>query len=182
MDTRKGIALLLVIGLAIGWSIFFTGFLGTKAEVNPPAKIDSCAANGETQYFFATGQTVWLRGEGFNASTTYDVYVVVYGSCPIGELLPPSRVPGTTNQVTTDASGEFLVYVWHTAQHGTYDIIIDIEGDGVHTVADPMVVSTVGTAGIFVTPEYEYGALLAVAACFAAFAIIERKNIHIPKH
>jgi hypothetical protein len=187
MNNRSILAIILIGGLIAGLSLFFVlGFLNFGAESReetPAPKIISCDSSGAEKNFFITGETIYFKGSGFNANITAYVYVVSDVNWTDGMPIP-ARVANTTTEVATDASGNFgVTKVWHSAVHGQYDIVVDTNGDGKYNSAIDALDNNniVGAAGFLVTPEYPLGAVLALAACFAAFAVINRKSLSLPK-
>ncbi|MCW4044837.1 MAG: DNRLRE domain-containing protein [Candidatus Bathyarchaeota archaeon] len=148
--------------------------------------IESCDAEGNEKDIFQLTDDVWATGEGFEASTSYPIYVVSDAAWTDGMHIPDS-VSGTISTVYTEENGVIMrqTPVWnHPLTPGKYDIVIDVNSNGVYDsgidVLDDNDIQV--TAGFFVIPEYAFGALISLAACFAAFAVFKsRLNLLHPK-
>ena len=174
-------AIILVIGLAVGWSIYFFSFINVQTHANVTASIQSCNSNGGETLYFSTGDPVYAKGTNFD-SGTYNIYIVAQNEVCDGMPLSGSAIVSTT--VSVGSSGTFTEVVWPSATHGSYYIIVDynpadgpVKGDGMYNAGDLLGGFVNGTSGVFVAPEYEFGALLALAACFAAFIVVKRKSL-----
>jgi hypothetical protein len=68
--------------------------------------------------------------------------------------------------------------VWNNAQPGKYDIIVDVNNNGKYDAATDALDDNdiLVTAGFFVVPEYPFGGLLALAACFVGFAAFKKRR------
>jgi hypothetical protein len=126
---------------------------------------------------YMQGEQVIVRGKTENKSTTLDIYLVADIDWVNGQTIP-ARVPGTLTTVTTDSNGLIQpIVIWASAQPGKYDIFVDTNNNGVYNpVKDALWDNQVTTEGFFVAPEYGFGALLALSACFAALVVIKRKQ------
>jgi hypothetical protein len=95
--------------------------------------IESCNPNGVKKDYFVVGNELYVVGTGYLSCTTYDVYLVEDVTWVDGLAIPP-RVPGTTTTVTSDSNGDIPpTLLWDDPlKQGKYDIIVDIDGDGLY--------------------------------------------------
>jgi len=131
---------------------------------------------------FGVGDKVCVIGDGFVPDTEYEVQVVNDTDWTDGMTIP-SYIAKTT--VTTDSWGGILdAYpVWNGATPGKYDIVVDVDGDGLYYAeADALDDSDIEvTAGFFVVPEVPLGTLMASLAmiiglaCYFAIPKIRKK-------
>jgi len=176
-----------------GWKIVTDGAVAVRAKeygyatapvleigfLNP--SIESCNIDGDTTDTFELTDDVYVKGNWFRSNWKYNISVVEDVTWFNGMEIP-SAVPYTINEIVTDEYGE----VWPTEAWltpltpGKYDIIVDVGGDGYFNAGiDTIDDVDISTAGFLVVPEYMFGGLLAVAACFAAFAISRRPRLNL---
>ncbi|MCW4030555.1 MAG: hypothetical protein NWE92_13030 [Candidatus Bathyarchaeota archaeon] len=142
--------------------------------------IQSCDQFGNLKDTFNLGEPVAVKGTGYDPLKTYNVYLVDDTEWTEGMSIP-SRVTSTTNTITTQSDGTLgTPVIYSNPAPGKYDIIIDVNANGLYDSGiDTLLNNQVEvTAGIFVLPEYAYGALLALIACFAAFIIIKKPRLN----
>jgi hypothetical protein len=142
--------------------------------------IASCDQYGNSKDTFNLGEAVAVKGTGYDPLKTYNIYLVDDTEWTEGMSIP-SRVASTTNTITTQSDGTLgTPIIYSNPAPGTYDILIDVNGNGLYDSGiDTLLNNQVQvTAGIFVVPEYAYGALLALIACFAAFIIIKKPKLN----
>lgn len=155
----------------------------------PPAPtIESSDAPGNVTNVFDIPDTVHVIGNGYSASTTYDLYIVEDQATWTDGMTIPTRVPGTATTVTSNASGNIPPSaVWSPPlTPGNYDIVVDVNGNGAYDVdVDTLDDSDIQiTAGFNVIPEFPSGimALASMMALVAYIAILksgpERKYVH----
>ena len=140
--------------------------------------IDSCDSAGVKTDTFNPGEEIWvMRSNGYSPSTTYPLFVVTDIEWTNDFAIPP-RVDGTETTVTSNPDGSILAKVWTSALPGTYDIVIDYDGDDFYDEGtDPLDNNqVVETAGFFVIPEYILGTILTFAVCLAGFAIYRKSK------
>jgi hypothetical protein len=129
--------------------------------INPPSTplaFKTCDNTGTATSNFASDNDVYFTANGLLASTAYSMYVVQDVNWGIGMTIP-TRVSGTTIRVTTNSSGGINpTNIYTNAQAGKYDIVIDTNNNGIFDGADLLIDNVVTTAGLFVLPEYVYGA------------------------
>lgn len=150
---------------------------------------------------FLVGEDAYARGGGYQPNTQYFIMVFDDGLCYsnppadhpndivwTGGMPIPSGPIISVVTVTTDALGNIPLtrVVTSVGPVGQcYDMVVDVNGNGVYNVGvdalDDNDTCHHDMAGFFVVPEYALGALLALVACFAAFVVIKRKDIHSPQ-
>ncbi len=154
---------------------------------NPPTTPLTCKttdATGTAQSTYNSGETVYFTATGLSASQTYPIYVVQDVASWTARVPLPTRVSGTATSITTDGSGNFApTSIYPNAAPGKYDVIVDVDSDGIYDEGDLLINNLVTTGGVFVVPEYSVGALFAVVACFAAFIAYStlKKGTGIPQ-
>ena len=148
------------------------------ANVNYEITIDTCDVTGQTKNTFNPTEQVYLKGTNGATSTTYPVYIVSDETSWTDGKQIPSAIPGTTTQVTTDASGNIATTIgWTNPSPGKYDVVLDINKNGVYDVGtDALLNDIVTTGGFFVVPEYALGGLAALAACFMGFIAFKKRS------
>jgi hypothetical protein len=133
--------------------------------------IESSDSTGAKKDTFALIDDVYTTGDGYQASTTYDVYLVKDVMWIDGMAIPPP-VPGTTSTLTADASGNIPpTLLWsNPLVPGKYDIVVDVDGDGLYYAeSDALDDNDIEvTAGFFVIPELPLGTVLASLSMFVA--------------
>jgi len=154
-------------------------------EVNytPSSTIESCDSFGTTKDTFDLDNNVYVKGSIPNQlyldtqsrnARTYPIYVVEDSTWSDDMPIPP-RVPGTEISVTPDPSGNIdPTLVWNSPlTPGKYDIVVDVNNNGFYDVGiDALDDSDIEvSAGFFVIPEFWFGTILGLAACFSALAV-----------
>jgi len=143
--------------------------------------IESCDSTGATKNKFDLMEEVYVIGNGYLPSTTYDLYVVVDEAVWSDGMTIPARVSGTATTVSSDAGGNVqTTLVWSSPLvPRKYDIVVDVNGNGQYDAGiDALDDSDIlVTAGFFVIPETPLGTLMASLAMTFALACC----INIPK-
>jgi hypothetical protein len=152
----------------------------TWADLTFPtlATIESCDSLGVTQNTFHPSEEVYVVGNGYAPSTiaviTYPIYVVEDVTW-VDDMSIPDRVSGTVTTVSSDSLGNVIpTLVWNSPLiPGKYDIVVDVNYNGFYDVGiDALDDSDIEvTAGFFVIPEFYFGPILGLAACFSALAV-----------
>ncbi len=155
-------------------------------------QVMSCDSSGAVKSHFERVEPIYIKGSGFNASTTYNVYFVNDFDWPVPYHASfPSRIAGTSGTITTNSEGGFGPdVVWNSAKFGYYDVIIDVNGNGIYDRLIDVVCSGIICADrvvllstdLFIVPEYAFGALLAFLACFTAFVLVKCKSNPFPRN
>jgi hypothetical protein len=144
-----------------------------------PTIITSSDSTGAIKSTFSMGEDIYAKGSGY-AAGTYNVYVVKDTTWTDGLEIPVTSIV-MINSITVGSSGNILnTLVYPSAALGYYDIVVDVNGNGHYDPAtDGLCDNVVASGGFFVVPEYALGgALLALVSCFAAFAVIRRRDTH----
>ncbi len=140
---------------------------------NPPTNpitFKTSDISGTAKSTYNMGENVYFTATALSASTTYPVYVVPDVATWTFHTALPDRVSDAATSVTTDSSGNITpTSIYSNALPGKYDIVIDINSNGQFDENDLLINNVVTSAGVFVLPEYSFGALLAISACFIAF-------------
>jgi hypothetical protein len=128
---------------------------------------------GAGKNVFSPNENVYVKGSGFEHDTTYCLYIVPHqATWNDGETIP-SRIPGTSTTVSSDASGNIPpTIIWNQPlTPGKYDILIDVNCNGKYDKNTDILLDNgvQVTAGFFVIPEYIIGTILGLAGCFAAY-------------
>jgi len=136
--------------------------------------IDSCDSTGVGKDTFGVADDVYVIGNGFSPSTTYDLYLVQDVAVWSDGMVIPTRVFGTATTVSSDANGNVpATLVWGgLLVLGKYDVVVDVNSNGVYDagvdVLDDGDVEV--TAGLNVIPEVPMGTLMASTAIIVGFA------------
>jgi len=101
------------------------------------SRVFTCDNLGNPKNSYTTGETVYLRGMNFNPGSEPEVYVC-YDRKEWLAGQPYIDVSGGVEEVTVDATGEFLVPIWTLSYSLTmpFDIIVDMDQDGVYSSDD----------------------------------------------
>ena len=150
-----------------------------------PDKITLSTSTG-TIVIFNQGDTIYCSGNGFQPSTTYDIYMVQETTWTNGMTIP-SRIAGSTTTVTSDKSGNINdQQLWSSAQSGKYDVIVDVNHNGKYDAGTDVLYTNVAAGtDLFALPEYTLGGFAALGACFAALLVYKRKSLpslHLNTH
>jgi hypothetical protein len=134
----------------------------------------SCNASGTAKESFVPGETVYVKGAGLAASTSYKLWIqaepvsnnklsIVDGNDPV--LLPAYEFnagndpSGAQETVTTNASGDFsTTAIWTIASSATpqkYDIVADSQASGTIGKYDPTDVSSTSKKDYMDAPGWE---------------------------
>ena len=91
-------------------------WVGSSVCVSNPREVESYNGFDERQDVFYCSQDVFIKGSGFAASTSYDVWVVPYEECTHvkeGDVLNTLGGPGKVATITTEADGSIpLTSIW----------------------------------------------------------------------
>lgn len=145
----------------------------TLIEVlNPPANpltFKTSDSSGTAKSTYNLGENVYFTATGLSTLTTYPIYVVQDVASWTFHTALPTCVSGSAVSVTTDNSGNIAAdSIYSNAQGGKYDVVVDVNNNGEFDESDLLINNVVTTGGMFVLPEYSFGALFAVVACFVA--------------
>ena len=144
----------------------------TKAPILDTGRKESSLV----QYYvdvFPPEEEIYLYGSTDQISSALNVYVV-------NDAYPfPNRVPGTQTTLTTDTSGKILPgqVVWNSAKMGKYDIIVDVNKNGIYDEGlDAIDDMDVNDAGFEVIPEFTTIAIPVAAIIELLFLFSRRKK------
>ncbi len=149
-------------------------FWAATATANPPGiTLTSCDSTGTQTEAYTVGQAMCLSGTGFEALTTYNVYVVNHVEWTENMEIP-ARVAGSASSVTTDSAGEFFAFVmWSSAEEGVTDMLVDVDGNGRYN-SDVDALDDNHVTGLFVVPEYPLGVLFSLVAGLGAVIVFKK--------
>lgn len=140
--------------------------------------VESADTDGKKKDTFVQGQSIYVIGSNYDPSTTYDLYVVEDTTWS-DHLTIPERVSLTAKWVTSDSSGNLPVTkIWDDSVLGTYDVIIDVNSNGIYDVGiDAIDDMDVNNAGFSTeVPEFPTVALPMAAILCLAFVFQRRKD------
>ena len=147
-------------------------------EYSTTAWVESCNSAGDQKDYFDLGETVYITGNGYSPSSTYNVYVVAdidwSDSMPI-----PTRISGTANNVASNAEGVIpSTAIWSNPQTiGKYDIVVDVNDNGVYDAGvDALDSSDVEVTAGMVIPESSPFLFLTFFIILTLFAVLTSRN------
>ena len=138
----------------------------------------SCDAQGNEKNEFVAGESVYVKGSGFEANTSYRIWMQA-NPVSEGDLLTVNEDPSRVHEeATTDTNGNFsTTEIWAIPSYAPstydeYDIVIDKLGDepntGYYNAASDGI-DSMGTAG-FVAPVPELSTIVLFSAGLIALA------------
>jgi hypothetical protein len=173
VETSDGAALPVWTDTRVGNQEIFIAPITHEAAPQVPT-IESCDSTGATKDTFDLMEDVYVIGNGYSPSTTYDLYVVMDEAVWSDGMTIPTRVSGTATSVSSDAGGNVpTTLAWtHPLVLGKYDIAVDVNGNGIYDAeVDALDDSdVVVTAGFFVIPEVPLGTIVISASMIIALA------------
>jgi hypothetical protein len=142
-----------------------------KFGVNPPPGVSATDFEGIDKDVFQTAEPMYAKVQA--GGQTVSFYVAAHKiSWIIGDSLVD--VSGGRETVTLNSAGAQTIQVWYAPlMPGRYDLVMDSNSNGVFDAGDSLDQGQ-EVAGLFVVPEYALGALIAFAACFAAFSTLKK--------
>jgi hypothetical protein len=121
------------------------------------ATIESCNPDGGRKDLFQLNDTVYVTGNFTVPFTLFEVYVI-YDEATWSNGMPiPSRVPGTTTIISSNADGHIPpTEVWSEADVvGAYDVVVDVNANGHYDPEiDALDDSDVEVTAGFIIPEF----------------------------
>jgi parallel beta-helix repeat protein len=129
-----------------------------------PCEVESSNATGATWNTFQAGDSVYVYGSGYSASTSYNISVVADTTWTDGMPIPAGEA-GTATTVYTDGTGAIAysnmegfgtspALIWTSATVGDYDIVVDVNGNGYYdSCMDALDDKDVGDAGFNTSPK-----------------------------
>jgi hypothetical protein len=147
--------------------------------------VESCNSTGAVKDTFDLGDSVYVKGEGYSPSATYDLYVV--NATTWSEGMPiPQRLEGTATTITSDTSGNISVTpAWNAPiTLGNYDIVVDVNRDGYYNSSiDALDQSNVQIkAGFQTVPEFSQTTILVALMIITMSAIVLVRKKHYRNH
>lgn len=146
-------------------------------EYSTTASIESCNSAGDQKDYFDLGETVFITGNGYAPSNTYNLYVVADTDWSDGMSIP-TRISGTSNNVTSNTEGDIpSTAIWSNPQTiGKYDIVVDVNVNGVYDAGvDALDSSDVEVTAGMVIPEFAPFPFLLLLITLAIFAVLTCK-------
>jgi parallel beta-helix repeat protein len=147
--------------------------------------VESCNSTGTVKESFDLGDSVYVKGEGYSPSATYDLYVVNATTWSDGMPIP-QRVEGTATTIASDTSGNISVTpAWNAPiTLGNYDIVVDVNRDGYYNSSiDALDQSNVQIkAGFQTVPEFSQITILAALMIITMSATILVRKKHYRSH
>jgi len=126
----------------------------------------SCDDTGNLKDTFYPGETVYVKGSGLEHSKIYPVHVVYDVETWTNGMSIPSRVPGTEETITSNSNGMITpTSIWSLAVPGKYDLVIDVNGNGLYEIGVDSL-DQFDATGFFVVPELPLGTITALSATF----------------
>jgi hypothetical protein len=171
------------IGASNPASVFMdTNHLLTAVFTEYPTttSVESCNSAGDQKDYFDLGETVYITGSGYSSSTTYNLYVVADTDWS-DSMSIPTRIPGTSNNVTSNTEGVIpATPIWSNPQTiGKYDIVVDVNGNGVYNAGvDALDSSDVEVTAGMVIPEFAPFLFLTFFIMLTLFALFTAKDHH----
>ena len=96
--------------------------------------IESCNQGGGQKDTFEISDTIYVIGDNYPPSSTFDFYIVENVESWTNNMTIPERVPGSSTTISSNADGWIPpIAIWSaTDTVGNYDIIVDINGNGIY--------------------------------------------------
>jgi hypothetical protein len=141
---------------------------GTSITINcNPTSVDKTGTDPATISGVLTSSSTGVSGKTIVLSYFKDVAWIQIGT-------------------TTTGAGGVYQYSWDvpaTLANGQYVLKAEFAGDSTYTTSSAVTGTSGNGASLFVLPEYLWGGLAAMMACFAALVLFKKRNsIHIPLH
>jgi len=129
-----------------------------KLEITYAAvTIESCTLTGDRKDNFTPSETVYVTGNAYSPSTTYNFYIVADQENWSDGKAIPQRILGTATTISSNANGDIPpTAVWSNALTvGKYDVVVDVNGNGKYDVGiDALDDSDVEITAGFLIPEF----------------------------
>jgi len=135
--------------------------------VAPTVSIESCNLAGTKKDEFLPDDNIYVFGSGYAPLTNYSIYIVEDVALWTDGMTIPLRISGTAEIVTSDGDGNILPTIaWQSVLTvGNYDIIIDVNGNGVYDAGiDALDDMDISSTGFSVIPELSLSMLLIFSA------------------
>ncbi|MCW4054177.1 MAG: hypothetical protein NWE84_04560 [Candidatus Bathyarchaeota archaeon] len=141
----------------------------------------------EQKDFFDLGETVYVAGNGYSPSTTYNLYVVEDVETWTEGMLIPTRIAGTATTISSNSEGGITPTIaWSNPQiEGKYDIVVDVNDNGFYDLGvDALDDSDIEVTAGMVIPEFSAFHFLSLFITLAVFAVFVnqisgKKKLHV---
>lgn len=132
--------------------------------------IVSCDHAGNEKDVFQTTDDVYVKGNGYPASTEVGIYIVMDGY----EATPSNAE--TVTYATTETDGSLATtLIWTSPlKLGKYDIWVDTNGNNQFDEGDTLNDQAIGVFALFVVPELPYGTAASVFVMVLALILHKR--------
>lgn len=153
-----------------------TGAIYKIVPSYPLQTIESCDAQGNAKNTFNLTESVYVFGSGFPASSTFDIHVVNDVVSWTNGMSIPTSLPTDIDSIGSNSSGHIAVTLfWSTPTMGNYDVIVDVNRNGVYDSGiDAVYDNQVFTAGVVVVPEYGLLPFLLMFGMLAVAVMLKR--------
>lgn len=154
---------------------------GFPPSTSSPTLQTEAPTNNDLQSILENAAALARQLFGIATIHSYAIYVVADQDGWNNGIPIPPRVPGTTQQVTTDSSGNIQpTSIWGAPlTPGGYDIVIDVNNNGRYDIAvDALMKARINACptqhyGVLVlpVPEYWLGTAIGLTSFFAALGL-----------
>lgn len=148
-------------------------------DFQPLPSIESCNITEAKKDTFDLGETVYVNGDNYSPSTSYDLYIVSDVPIWTDGMTIPSRIPDTQTTISSDIMGNISpTAVWSDPQTiGEYDIVVDINGNGFYDInIDALDNNDIMVTAGFVIPEFSSTLLFLTLVTIAGFFTYMKKK------
>jgi hypothetical protein len=124
----------------------------TKIEIQIPGSLTYNTTNsaGTTKNTFNQNEDVHFSATGLSAYASCSIYVVNHVSAWAVRIAIPDSVSYVS--VDADASGNIVTQnIYDGSQAGSYDVIVDLNNNGIYDEADLLIYNAAGTCGFSVS-------------------------------
>ena len=116
-------------------NIYGWGLVDAQAaigETDSVPTIVSCNCSGVETNAFASGETVYVKGSGLEASTSYNLWIQPGTVTESTSLVAANDPSSSIESVATSGTGSFVpTAIWSPSlDNGSYDIVVDQQGSG----------------------------------------------------
>jgi hypothetical protein len=136
------------------WSSDSAGDLKDEFQPDETVYVTTEATGGRVTFYSVIDRTVWDNGD------------------------PLTDVSDGPETLTLNPSGKQTIQIWANAVPGKYDIVMDVDNDGVFDAGLDLVDSVL-IAGFFVVPEYPLGTILSITTFITALMVYKSKRTRV---
>lgn len=169
------------IQISVVGSHHTTTYDSTWAITGTQPTLDTCDASGNLKSTFSQGADIYVTGSYYDESASGKMYVFQDVATWTNGMDITALSSVVEKNVAVSSGVIALTQLYPNAQPGLYDIFYDLNSNQQYDVDADVLCNNVvlTTGGFFVVPEYALGgALLGLISCFAAFAVIHRRDTH----